>query len=513
MSTLLTLVALVATGHLALGLAGLERPRTRLEWLATAALCGLALQLALAMAALRAFGPLDPWAGRLVVFLPALAGLALLAARGLPPRRESEPAPGGPARLLLVALAGLVVVTAAGAPVHLFDATFHFAYKGTVLYHEGFAPAAFAELDGHVGRVMTHPTYPPGLGLLHVVASWVDGAYSRDLARPLLALFALAPAVWLHASLRHRGPVAARTAALLWLGLPILYYLRTPHDDAHRALAGLVLGTDTAEAWLGGFPWHRADGPSLDGGGDLPLAAFLAAAVVHLARHLGLGGRRGDPADLLVVGLAVTGMLLVKNEGLALVAVLALAAGLALVLGRWLGDPAPGLARPGAALLALVLGALLVTPWYAFQRQIPELDESYPSQLTVENLTRGFTVSEIQDSGDVAMTRAEFIVLEGLLAMAHPLTWNLLWYGFLVALALALRRPGRAHALGLSLPLLVVLGGLAVFGIILLVTPWNLGRLFATGIPDRLYLQLAPLVVWVLALTMFSPRTATEEAP
>jgi hypothetical protein len=526
---LVTLAALALGGHGVLALSGAERARGRLEWLVAAALAGTALALALALSAVAVLGPLPVWGGRLLLAAPALLGLALLGRRP-PAARLPAPASGGfleggrtrrLAQVLLGSLALLVVVTAVGAPVHLFDATFHFAYKGKVLFHEGLSPAAFKDLDGHVGRVMTHPAYPPGLGLLHLLCSWVGGAFETRAGRGLMALFALGPAVLLHAALRSRGRGAALGAALLWLGLPILYYLRLPHHEEGRALVGLLLGPELGEGLLGGAGWRAADGPALDGGGDLPLAAFLCAAALQLGRICGLGAGAGevasDRADRVLLGLSVAGMLLVKNEGLALLLVLVLAALLALALGGLLGRAGSrGSWRGfGCGLVALLAGVVLVLPWFHFQAGIPAVDESYPTRLTRANLEAAWSEPVENVPGYRLETRVDFIATEFGRSMVQPLTWNLLWPLFGLALGAALYKPRRAVAAGAVLPLCCVLGALALDFLILMVSPWQLGRLFATGIPDRLFLQVAPLAVLAVVLVVFAPagEAAGEEQP
>ncbi|MDF1800873.1 MAG: hypothetical protein P1V81_17005 [Planctomycetota bacterium] len=516
LTALVALAAMVLTGHGVLAAAGLERARGRIEWFFSAALAGAAALMALALLTIWLVGPLPVWGGRLLLLLPAGFGLAAWLKRRpdhapLPPRAPGGFLEAGPAHFaalaLLALLVGLVLFTAASAPTHLFDPTFHFAFKGKVLFHEGLSVDAFADAEGHVGRVMTHPSYPPGIGLFQLLPSWVGGEFSPHGARALLALFALAPAAWLHAALLPRGRGAALTAALLWLSLPVLFYLRVPNPESSKALVGLVVGPELGESLLGGKGWRAADGPVLDGGGDLPLAAFFFGALVHLWRLLRVGAK-ADRADLVSVALCATGMLLVKNEGLALLvlllAITPLVLGLEALVARGRRLPWRNL---GLGSLALVLGAVLTLPWFAFESHVPDVDESYPDRLTLERLGSAWSEPVSNDGSARLTTPASYIADEFASSLLDPLAWNLLWPLFLAALLLGLLRPRRATLHAATLPLAATTAGLVLFFLILTVTPWQLSHLFATGIPDRLFLQVAPTAVLAVALMAFAPRT------
>ena len=84
--------------------------------------------------------------------------------------------------------------------------------------------------------------------------------------------------------------------------------------------------------------------------------------------------------------------------------------------------------------------------------------------------------------------------------------WNLIWPLFLAVLGASLVRFRTAFSRGALLPTLITLGALMLFFLILVVTPWHLGSLFRTGIPDRLFLQVAPLAAWAIAAWVFAPQ-------
>ena len=82
---------------------------------------------------------------------------------------------------------------------------------------------------------------------------------------------------------------------------------------------------------------------------------------------------------------------------------------------------------------------------------------------------------------------------------------------FAVALAWGLRGPKRLlrHA---ALPaVLAVLGALAVYFAVMLVTPWELPALEGTGIPTRLLFHVAPLAVFAVVALLWE-RPAEPDA-
>jgi len=147
--------------------------------------------------------------------------------------------------------------------------------------------------------------------------------------------------------------------------------------------------------------------------------------------------------------------------------------------------------------LASGLAVLLCAAWLWQRRLVPSIDEGYPSRLTPTNLL---------DSTDRAME-----VAGGFLASwSRVLRWHLLWPLFFATLIWALGRP-RALSRHPALPgVLVVLGACLMYFAILLVTPWELERLFQTVIPGRLLLHVAPITVFAaLSLAWCRPEERT----
>lgn len=461
---LLAAPVLWLAGHALCALARPRRARTALERHSAAALGGIALGAVLPVACAAAFGAGGVPVAAAALALLALGGVAaLLRARGsgaepaAPPWSAAQRAAAG----ALLFFGGFAVLQASTAPVHTFDSTYHFAYKGALLKHEGVATAAWTELDGEVGRVQTHPSYPPGVGALQAVSTVLADDFEPSRARPLWALFVLAPAGLLYAALRARGRWAALGAAGLWLTLPFLFY------------NGNAFGRWPDDGWL------------LDGGADLPLAALLFGGLVHL-RRLASPGLEADRADAVLGGVLLAGAALVKNEGLPLALSVVLACGLAGLAAR----------AGGARLLALAWAAgltlLLASPWLLVRGAIPAIDEAYPERVSAlvtagEGLERWRTVAS-------GLLRCFVPVPLGELARPELplLRWGLMWVVALAALGWRLARPRQLLRHPALAALLFVAGGTLLFTLVLLATPWDLDVLFNTLIPDRLVLHLAP---------------------
>ena len=154
----------------------------------------------------------------------------------------------------------------------------------------------------------------------------------------------------------------------------------------------------------------------------------------------------------------------------------------------------------GAWLAPLVAGgcaALAYAPWVWIARSIPSIDEGYPDRMR-------FSVIAEQLGQNGPLVAEEFALTFG-----SPLAWLLLWPAFGLALAWAARSPGALLAGDACLPTLLVLAGLGLYASILVVTPWDLSILFHTGIPDRLFVHLAPAAAFA-TLALMHPREVNE---
>jgi len=252
-------------------------------------------------------------------------------------------------------------------------------------------------------------------------------------------------------------------------------------------------------------------------------------------RALRAGGTTGEAS---LAGVLLGGALLTKNEGLALAGILAAALGLALVLGRlsrasvggvrWplatiaahsdceketrrarenraLADPsglsrmpqAAFLLRPSAAArlgLALALAGLVALPWFAVRGAVPSIDEGYPSMFTRENLASALA------GGRPADIAAAFWQ-----SFTNCARWGFLWIAFAFGLAALLLRRGLAELDALAAGLAALLA-LTLYFTVLLVSPWSLELLFATLIPDRLLVHVAPLAIWCVCAAGWPER-------
>ncbi|MDF1800382.1 MAG: hypothetical protein P1V81_14485 [Planctomycetota bacterium] len=531
--TILVLAVALLAGHLVLGLTGAFAGRGQLERQALAALAGLSV-LAFLVTLLGLAGPLSAGAAwSLTVALAAGGAWGLwrqLRSRAPGPTPATGARPGAsPMELvgigLVLAFSAFTVFYASSMPVHIFDPIYHFAYKGKLLLHEGLLMESWTDVEGPIGRVITHPDYPPGVGALEAFLGALAGGFDEDATRPLFALFVLATTAVLWSGLRRAGRLAAVTGTLLWSTMPFLFYSRLPHPELGKGIFGLFAGPAAGEARFGSTggqdKWSMPDGWTLDGAGDLPLAALFSVGMLLLVTHLHRAPAARRRGDLVLAGLLLGGSALMKNEGLALLPIAALALGLAELLRSRLVPRVkllPGVVAIGTALLvALVVAG----PWLAVRGDVPTIGEDYPSRLSPAGLAEawGSTQPILTDveGEEPAVRRVPAIVLTGFTdALVSVPRFGLAWLLFGAALVLALLRPRRL-ATSPALPAaLAVLGAFALYALVLLVTPWNLSHLFKTAIPDRLIFHVAPLAVFAAALLLTgyaAPNEPDETTP
>lgn len=535
LATVIAALAIFGAGHLVLGVLRLgetadqEGERPSLERQSLAVLLGLALWAfgLMALGLAMPIAALGSGLGTGLAVTCALAGLAVAwrtrAARtvGLAAGQEPWTLLERVAAAIALFFAAFSVFYASTMPVHIFDPVFHFAYKGKLLYHEGLMQAGWTDVEDAVGRVITHPDYPPGVGALEALVSVVKGSFSSDEARPLFALFVLATGGLLFARLAHLGRRAALTGALLWLASPFLYYSRPPHKSWLKGAYGLFVGPDAAKERFGitlgpkgPLPgeWTMPDGWTLDGAGDLPLAALFSAGALLLFGAITGRGRRGDAG---LAGILIGGGALMKNEGLALVPVVLIAAVLA-----WLWTekrpPLAATARKLAAALGLAL--VVASPWLSVRGSVPTIGEDYPSRLTPSGLIEAATSTQpirvSMTTGAVEEQLVPRIVAGGFLdAFTHIPRFGILWLAFFFALGYALLHPRRRLTGATTGAALCVLGASALYALVLTVTPWNLDALFKTAIPDRLVFHVAPLAIFALVSILGTPSAGEPDLP
>jgi hypothetical protein len=500
-ATLATAVGLWLAGHTVLGLLRPTRARTALERHATAVLVGAAVAMTVTMHTVILAGPISPTFGRVLLALLALPGL-LFAFR----RAAGERPPVPPVKSRLGARLGLVVLFAFSAfvafypatmPMHIFDPVYHFAYKAKLIYHEGFGTEAWTDVDGLVGRIITHPNYSPGAAVLNALVGYVGGRFDEDAFKALCSIFVLVPAAWMWTALRPRGFAAAFSGTFLWLSLPILYYTKLPNNESWAgSIWTFLFGAASARERFAPLTFGPADGQILDGGTDLVLAAFFFGAFWHLARLLPSSREPSDRVDVVAAGLLLGAAMLSKNEGLALAGVLALAFVIALAFGR-LGGVRPDAGAPRRRPLlglaaALALAGLFGAGWLAIRGNIPAIDENYPERLTPSNL--------LASSGRWLGDEREPGVLVGFWnTFTHVLRWNLVWPLFFATVLWSALRPGAFVRHPGFFAVTTFVGGALLYALILLVTPWHLGLLFGTVIPGRLLVHVTPIMLLATA--------------
>ena len=396
---------------------------------------------------------------------------------------------GGQLGLVLALAAGSAVMTLAW-PLNEFDPILHFAYKGRLLFSEGLpAGEAFTAVGGDPGRVMTHPNYPLGVPFLEAFAAHAGGGWSDRWVQAPLALWSACLPAAVSLGLRGLSPAAARAGALIAACTPALY--------AREFLSGGL--ADFAAAGLG-------EEKMLGGRGDLPVMALIGAGAALLLVARRGGERAWRPAAL--AGLCLAGAAMMKNEGLALLGVLALALMLGALLERGRGW------RPGA--VAVGVAALALAPWLMHRGALPAIDENYGEQLSIERVGHYLSNDETADASPIraenygpdwteaSRWRPARIGRYFGLEFVDLLSWGLLWPLALLGLLHAARRPE------LRWLALLLAGGVALYALILLVTPWFLPSLHKKGIPARLLIHLAGPAA-LLAGALFAPRRPTPD--
>jgi len=284
--------------------------------------------------------------GRGLFLTLALAGLAAVLARRVAGRRRRPRPPARWSRgerllqvLLLLATIGLLAESV-DLPVTDFDGRMTWGTQARFLRHAGSVlPEALTDDRVYV----IHPRYPPLAPLLQVLAVELPGASWEE--GNVRALYAL---------------------CLPALALVLLGGLRRAVGGSSAALGVGALFLAPAVAWGG-------EGGARSTYSDLPLAAFLGAALVLLARP------RLSTAGGATAGLLLAAAVLTKQEGAILAGALALAAVSGFARRRFLAS--------GAGWAATSLWLAAVAAWLDWRRRIPNRnDEGYLESLAAPRL-------------------------------------------------------------------------------------------------------------------------------
>ena len=420
-----------------------EEPRRwkALERAGIAFACGLvALPSWLLLASFAGFAP-ALWLG--VVELVVLAPIAALRARSRTerPRVERPEHPPAPlargielASLVWIALTCATVgVASLLEPIVEWDVIAIWALKAKVLLAE---PVGSAKYFHDPALAFSHLDYPL---LWPFAIAWVWSIVgSSDLVAPKILAPALlgATAALLFGILRRLGN---RTEAALFtavaVGLPMVLAVTS------RLLA------------------------------DAPLALFVLGSFGCF--RLWLDSDHGD--DLRLTGFFAAGMVLTKNDGLGLLAVLVVAALLAAPTALFAN-------RARGALWLAIFPLALASPWLWFRSSLPRWSEDYEARL-------GALLSHVSADRAGAALRA------WLSALGEVSDWLVFWPVVFVATCVgwrALRQPGTSFAAA------ALLLGFALYVCITIISPWELGALIESA-QHRLIAHLAPLGVLLLA--------------
>lgn len=387
-----------------------------------------------------------------------------------------------PAFALILALALASVLGSVALPINEFDPILHFAYKGKILTEIGTpldeALTGLVDEQGELrdfGRIVTHPNYPLGVPILEALVGVLGfGWHDRWIQLPLAFWAAMIPAL-VHFGLRPIGRRAAGAGALVAAATPILYVRNFLEQGS----------TDWEKAGLG-------NEFTLGAGADLPVAAMLTGACA-LFLH---GRRTGENRLQLLAGLCLAGAAMMKNEGLALVGCVFLAL---LLSGALLPFGRGRQAAVGSGLgLAITAGAL--APWLWLRGKLPAIDENYTEQFTLERIQHFFAGGlELVEKSPKALVGQADDLLANPPARMDLLpgyfgeefldwrSWGLLWGLLVLALPWLPRELRQTDRRWLAM---LCLGGVALYFLILLVTPWYLPLLREKGIPERLLLHL-----------------------
>ena len=207
---------------------------------------------------------------------------------------------------------------------------------------------------------------------------------------------------------------------------------------------------------------------------DMPLAFFIALAVCYLVRYTSEQGRD----DLILASIFSAAAGFTKNEGSACIAIYGFIVFIACVRRKRFAD-------------LFIFGGIIVLlfgPWWLWSRDIPRTFEDYGGKLMrLELLVAGL--------GRLKVIRSEFL---GQFVWWDR--WGLFWLVLLMTMVLGWR--------GLKLRTTrvvwtVFLMHLLVYGVVYMVTPWDVALLFSLT-TDRLLLHLLPIAAMLIAYHLSS---------
>ena len=386
----------------------------------------------------------------------------------------------------LLAVGALSLIATVAYPINEFDAIYHWAYRGKVLLFNG-TPLTEAITgivsNDNFGRVVTHPNYPLGVPIIEAFSSYFSGWSDRWVQLPLGLWAASMP--WLVAfGLRKLSQAAIRLAAIATAATPILYTTNFTENG----------WTDLTNA-------GTSSSMMLGGGSDLAVMCMLTLSAALFLRATSSNCKR----LAICAGVALAATAAMKNEGLALLMVCMIACAAALIFKN----------RPLRTIGFLAASTIIcVAPWLGIRAQIPAIDENYSEQLTLENVMHfAGGANELVEKSPLAMsgrpqmdegpipTRRSLVAEAFVDEFFDMRSWGLLWVLALISVGLLVKNLESFNYRWLTW---VIVGGVLLYFLILLVTPWNFPSLRDKGIPERLLVHLVGPIMLLLGHALSS---------
>jgi 4-amino-4-deoxy-L-arabinose transferase-like glycosyltransferase len=271
---------------------------------------------------------------------------------------------------------------------------------------------------------------------------------------PLLCPFLTAG---IYASIGESSQIAGK---ILYIPLFVFFALFLYSSSSRRigkntafALSAILLSSPAVLQW------------SAAGTADIYLAVFYSLAIFYSIRYI----ETKNSLFLSIAVMANISMVFSKNEGLplALMNILGL-----LFLGFSAGFSKKENIR---ILFGMIIGIVILSPWFIWSYDIPKIHENYPSQILKIFSLNGITrIPEIANN---------FFLQP--LALSR---WGLFWFmaAMFFVKGVFLKRMERGFIFSC-----IMLGGqLALYFFIFIITPWTVGYLTSSAL-ERLFVHLA----------------------
>ncbi len=203
---------------------------------------------------------------------------------------------------------------------------------------------------------------------------------------------------------------------------------------------------------------------------DVPLTAFYAGSILYLWSWV----RTSDKRNLIIAALFMAFAAFTKNEGLAL-------AGLMTLTILILPLPIPLRERIQSLIIFIMVFMLVLLPWLWFRDQLPNLNENYPAQLSLNRFIEH-------------IDRLPVILKSFFLHGISLQYWNGMW--LLLVVSTVVQGTHRFTASELLLWFLLI-GHAIIYVIIYVVTPSEVENLIPVTM-DRLQIHMSPSAILLI---------------